>query len=139
MLSLRIQKLGDAIVIRCAGRITFTYADALRIAVLRQRRIRTVVLDLANIIAVDAAGLGMLVSLRPWAKKAGTDLKLMNVTPKVEYLLELTRLKPAFEVCSAREMLDLLCRAIHETESGRFEPAIQDSNGTHQPAGHAQW
>jgi anti-anti-sigma factor len=135
MLSFRIQKLGDATVIRCAGRITFSYADALRIAVLRQPRIRTVVLDLADIIAVDAAGLGLLVALREWSKETGTALKLMNLTPKVEALLELTHLKSAFEVCSAREMLDLLCHAIHEAESVRFGPAIHGSNASDQTSG----
>lgn len=135
MLSLRIKRLGDATIIRCAGRITVSYADALRIAVLRQPRIRTVVLDLADIIAVDAAGLGVLVSLHAWARETGAVLKLMNVTPKVERLLKLTNLNSAFEVCSGREMLDLLCRAIHETESVRFEPAIQDPSDAHQTLG----
>jgi anti-anti-sigma factor len=128
MLSLRIQKLGDATVIRCAGRLVIPYADILRNAALRQRRIRTLVLDLADIIAVDAAGLGMLASLRAWGKETGTALKLMNVTPKVEKLFELTDLKSAFEVCSGREMLALLCRAINETESVGFKTVIQDTN-----------
>jgi anti-sigma B factor antagonist len=128
MLSLRIQKLGDATVIRCTGRMVIPYAEVLRNAVLRQRRIRTLVLDLADIIAVDAAGLGMLASLRAWAKETRTALKLMNVTPKVEELLELTNLKSAFEVCSGREMLALLCRAINETKSVGFKAVIQDTN-----------
>jgi anti-sigma B factor antagonist len=128
MLSLRIQKLGDATVIRCAGRMVIPYAEVLRNAVLRQRRIRTLVLDLADIIAVDAAGLGVLASLRAWAKETRTALKLMNVTPKVEELLELTNLKSAFEVCSGREMLALLCRAINETKSVGFKAVIQDTN-----------
>jgi anti-sigma B factor antagonist len=128
MLSVRIQKLGDATVIRCAGRMVVPYAEALRNAALRQRRIRTLVLDLADIIAVDAAGLGMLASLRAWGKETRTAVKLMNVTPKVEELLQLTKLKPAFEVCSGREMLALLCRAINETESVEFKTVIQDPN-----------
>ena len=127
MLSLRIQKLEDATVIRCAGRMFIPYAEVLRNAVLGQPGIRTLVLDLADVIAVDAAGLGMLASLRAWAKETSTALKLMNVTPKVEKWLELTNLKSAFEVCSGREMLALLCRAINETESGGFT-VIEDTN-----------
>jgi anti-anti-sigma factor len=128
MLSLTIQKLEDATVIRCAGRMVIPYAEVLRNAVLRQIRIRTLVLDLADVIAVDAAGLGMLVSLRAWAKETRTALKLMNVTPRVERLLELTNLKCAFEVCSSREMLALLCRAINGPESVGFNSMIQDTN-----------
>ena len=116
MLSLTIQKLEDVTVIRCVGRMVIPYAEVLRNAVLRQLRIRTLVLDLADVIAV-AAGLGMLASLRAWARETRTELKLMNVTPKVEELLELTNLKSAFEICSGREMLALLCRAINETDS----------------------
>jgi anti-anti-sigma factor len=128
MLSLTIQKLEDTTVIRCAGRMVIPYAEVLRNAVFRQHRIRTLVLDLADVIAVDAAGLGMLASLRAWAKENRTALKLMNVTPRVEELLELTNLKSAFEVCSGREMLALLCRAINEPESVGFKTMIQDTN-----------
>ena len=128
MLSLTIQKLEDATVIRCAGRLVIPYAEVLRNAALRQCGIRTLVLDLADIIAVDAAGLGMLASLRAWGKETRAAFKLMNVTPKVEELLELTNLKSAFEVCSGREMLALLCRAINETEPEEFKTVIQDTN-----------
>jgi anti-anti-sigma factor len=103
------------------------YAEVLRNAVLRQPRIRTLVIDLADVVAVDAAGLGMLASLRAWAIETRTALKLMNVTPKLERLLELTNLKSAFEVCSGREMLALLCRAINETESVGFKTVIRDT------------
>lgn len=129
MLSLRIQRLGDATVFRCVGRITLSDAGVLRSAALRQSRIRTLVLDLAEIRAVDAAGLGILVSLRAWAKENGAALKLMNLTPRVQDLLELTNLKSAFEICSAREMLVLLCLAINETQSMGFEAPIHDPDG----------
>jgi len=85
------------------------------------------VLDLVNIAAIDAAGLGMLVSLRTSARQTGRILKLMNVTPWVERLLQLTKLKSEFEICSAREMLDLLCRAMQVSELVHSETAIEDS------------
>jgi anti-sigma B factor antagonist len=132
MLSLRIQRLGDATVFRCGNRITISDVDVLRIAALRQPGIRTLVLDLAEIIAVDAAGLGILVSLRAWAKESGVVLKLMNLTPRVQDLLELTNLKSAFQICSPREMLTLLCRAINDTQSTRFEAPIHDPDGVNE-------
>jgi anti-sigma B factor antagonist len=136
MLSLRIQKLGDATVVRCAGRMVLPYVATLRNAILRERRIRTLVLDLADIIAIDAAGLGMLASLRARTKETRTALKLMNVSPRVEELLELTNLKSAFDVCSGREMLALLCRAINETESVGFKTVIQDANRIEEALGN---
>jgi anti-anti-sigma factor len=118
MLSFTIQDLGDITIFRCVGRITAESRNRLRDAVVAQTDIRRtgtriVVLDLAEVTTVDAAGLGELVSLQTWAKAAGRELKLMNVLPRVESILELTHLQPAFEICSLGEMVDLLCRASH--------------------------
>ena len=115
MLSLRIERLGDVTVIHCAGRIVFPYNREFRIRLLQQLQTRTLVLEFVDTIAIDASGLGLLVSLRTWATQTGRALKLMNVTPRVEQLLQMTRLKPEFEICSAREMIDLLYRAIHQS------------------------
>ena len=129
MLTVRIQKLADVTVIHCAGRIAFPHASELRATVFRHTRPRALVLDLADVIVIDAAGLGMLVSLHTWAKRTRTNLKLMNLTPRVEQLLGLTRLKSEFEVCSAREMLDLLCRALQKDESAGFLVIQNAKNG----------
>ena len=115
MLKLTIRILGDAAIFRCEGRIVFPDTETLRVAVMTHRRIRSAVLDLAEIKAIDGAGLGMLVSLRTWSKTTGTTLKLMNLNQKVDYLLELTHLKPLFEICSVGEMLDLFCRAFQQS------------------------
>jgi anti-anti-sigma factor len=109
---LRIQKLGDVTIIHCAGRMAYPHATDLRSTILRQLRPRTLVLELAETVAIDAAGLGGLIGLCAWAKETRTAFKLMNLTPKVEELLQLAKLRSAFDVCSAREMLQLLCRAI---------------------------
>jgi len=113
-LNLTIQVLGDVAVLRCSGRITAEDTEDLRNAVLTPSDIHTVVLDLAEVSTVDAAGLGILASLRLWATETGTQLKLMNLAPLVEEVLEITNLKEQFEICSLSEMLDLLCRAIHQ-------------------------
>jgi anti-anti-sigma factor len=125
MLGLTIQNLGDVTIIRCKGRITFAYADMLRIAVLKQQRVRVVVLDLGEVSAVDAAGIGILVSLRKWARTNGKTLKLMNLAPNVEDLLELTNLRSAFEICSVPEMLGLLCRAFDQSQFAGAEVAVE--------------
>jgi anti-anti-sigma factor len=110
MLKTTIQSLGDATIFRCEGQIVFPDADTLRIAVLTHSRIRLAVLDLSGINAIDAAGLGIFASLRAWSRSTGTSLKLMNVNPRIEYLLELTHLMPLFETCSVRDMFELFCR-----------------------------
>ena len=128
MLSLTIQKLGDIAIVHCAGRIAFPDARELRTALLRQLRSRTLVLNLVETVAIDASGLGVLVSVRTWAKQTGRVLKLMNVTPWVEQLLRLTNLRSEFEICTPREMLDLLCRALHQPESVLSETAIEPTD-----------
>jgi anti-anti-sigma factor len=130
MLSLRIQKMGDIAIVHCTGRIAFPYARELRIALHRELRTRTVVLNLADTMAIDAYGLGVLVSIRTRAKQTGRVLKLMNLKPWTEQLLQLTKLESEFEICTASEMLDLLCRALHQLESVPFETAIQPSDGS---------
>lgn len=120
MLSFRVHNLGDVAIFECSGRITVEGGDALRDAVLRQPYVQVVVLDLKKICNIDAAGLGVLATLRSWSKANGTELKLMNVPPRLEKLLELTGLKSVLTICSAREMLDLWCRALRHSST----PAI---------------
>jgi hypothetical protein len=79
-------------------------------------------------VAIDAAGLGALVSLLAWAKSTQRTLKLMNVMPRVGHLLRLTKLNSEFEICSALEMLDLLCLAIRTGDPARSGPPVQDIN-----------
>ena len=110
-LTLATHRLDDVTVVRCLGRIVVDYAERLR-TVVKQARSPVVVLDLAETTAIDAAGLGVLVSLHRWAKAAGTKLRLMNLRPEIERLFELTNLKPVFAICSVPEMFALLCRAM---------------------------
>jgi len=125
MLRLTIQRLGDVTVFCCAGGVTFGHAETLRNAVLTHPRIRKTVLDLAEVSSLDASGLGVLLSLRAWSQEVGTVLKLMNLTPRVASVFEITQLRSAFEVCSAREMLDLLCRAIRQAEGVEAQPTFE--------------
>jgi anti-anti-sigma factor len=125
MLSLTVHIFGDVTVFRCVGRITFAYTDALRIAVIKQPRVRVAVLDLAQVSAIDAAGLGMLVSLRRWSISNGLTLKLSNLTPRVEHLLELTCLRSVFAVLSVRDMLELFCQPYHQIERPGADPEVE--------------
>jgi anti-anti-sigma factor len=114
MLSFTIHKLGNTALFRCAGRLVSDNVESLREAIQSQTQARTVVLDLAEIASIDAAGVGVLLSLREWTRVSGAAFKLMNLNPRVEEVLELTNLSAAFELCSVAEMLDLLCHAIRQ-------------------------
>ena len=109
MLNVSVQKLGDTTVLRCQGRIVIGDAcTILRNAVLGLTHTRRLVLDLAQVDRIDAGGLGVLLSLRKWARSNAIRLRLMNVMNQVEHVLELTRLDGVFEFCSVRVMFHLL-------------------------------
>lgn len=123
LLTLTIHDLDDVRILECAGRITFGCAHILRIAASQLPPVRTVVLDLRAVDRIDAAGLGILISLRTWAKETGRTIKLMNLIRIVEELLELTHLRTVFEVYSVREMLDLLCVVLDRSHAGGQQPS----------------
>ena len=83
MPKLTIHKLGEAIVFRCTGRIGFGECHILRHAVFSHPHIAIAVLDMAEVTAIDASGLGLLVELRNWASTNRIQLKLLNLTPRV--------------------------------------------------------
>jgi anti-anti-sigma factor len=125
MLRIAIHHLGDVTIYRCKGRIVFGCMDRLLTALSKQLDIRIAVFDLAEVRNIDAAGIGALVGLRKRAKASGVALKLMNLTPKLEALLELFNLRTTFEVCSLPEMLGLLCRALEQSQFVNIEPALE--------------
>jgi anti-anti-sigma factor len=137
MFEVSIQNLGDVTIFHCKGRLTFGDEDTLLNAVSSQQRLRLAVLDLAEVTAVDAAGLGMLVSLRNWARSRGVALKLMNLTPWVQDSLELTKLKSAFEICSVPEMLRLLCRALDQAKLGDLDGPVESPREVDEDAQRA--
>jgi anti-anti-sigma factor len=129
MLGITSDNLGDITVLRCIGRIAFGYADRLLIAISKQPLCRITVLDLASVTDMDAAGIGTLVAARELAKVRGITLRLMNLTPRVEDLLELTHLRSIFEICSVAEMLNLLCRAFEPSEPVNVDDVVETSLG----------
>jgi anti-anti-sigma factor len=94
MAKLTIHKLGEAVVFRCIGRIVFGECHILRHAVFSHPYIEIAVLDLGEITAIDAAGLGLLVELHKWAAAKRMQLKLLNLTPYVANLLNMTHVTP---------------------------------------------
>ena len=93
MLSVITHDVAETVVLRCQGRLVHGEESALLCAAVRHHG-RDVVLDLADVTAIDAAGIGALVSLQA----AGVYLKLMNPTEAVREVLRLTRLEGVFEI-----------------------------------------
>lgn len=101
-LSLRILRIQEAVIVRCAGRIVYQQeARALsRLAMQTLQDVDLAVLELADVTAMDSAGLGELVLLHMYAEGHGKTVKLAAVPPRVLELLELSNLTSVFEVCT---------------------------------------
>ncbi len=59
---------------------------------------RRVILDLGGVSYIDSAGLSTLVASYTSARKAGGELKLLNLTKIVHDVLQITRLSTVFEI-----------------------------------------
>jgi anti-anti-sigma regulatory factor len=69
MLNVTVENIGELAVVECEGRIVQSEAAfKLRKAVTSQTDARIVVLELSEVNAIEAGGLGMLVFLRQWAR-----------------------------------------------------------------------
>jgi len=90
---------GSKVAVLCVrGRIVRGETEVLRNAVLGQRKVSVVVLDLARVNTIDAGGLGLLLELRQHTESSGIEFRLKNVTKLVMQVLEITRLDTVFDI-----------------------------------------
>ena len=108
MLSVKTERAGDVVVVKCAGRIVRGQEHTLREAVIAEKRARIVVLDLTEVESLDAGGLNLLVSLHRWSEGNRTHLKLVNPQPFVFEMLTRTHLDCVFDISSLGEALAVL-------------------------------
>lgn len=99
MLKVTIQKLNGVAILFCQGRIVRGPETAILCAAAQEHG-RDVILDLGRVDAIDAGGLGALVSLHA----AGICLKLMHPTAQVREILRLTKLDSIFEICESESI-----------------------------------
>jgi anti-anti-sigma factor len=97
MLNVTVEDLNDIVVLRCSGRIVRGEETALLCAA-SQHHGRTVVVDFRRVDSIDAAGIGLLVSLQA----AGIYLRLINPNANVREMLRVTHLDSIFEVCESQ-------------------------------------
>lgn len=103
MLNVMVEKLGDVVILRCQGRIVRGQETAILCAAVQQYG-RELILDLRKVDAIDAAGIGVLVSLQA----AGVYLKLMAPSEQVREILRLTKLDSIFEIRGSESIGEVL-------------------------------
>jgi len=103
MLAVTVKNSDDGVVLQCNGRIVRGDETAILCAAVRQEG-RNVTLDLAAVDAIDAAGIGCLVSLQA----SGIYLTLLNPTEQVREVFRVTQLESVFEICESRVLEESL-------------------------------
>jgi anti-anti-sigma factor len=109
MLTIDVEKTGDVTVVRCVGRIVRGAGiRTLRDAVLSEKNVRIVVIDLSDVETLDAGGLTALLSLQQWARNRNVQLKLVNPSHFVNEVLTRTGLNRVFDISKFEHALFVL-------------------------------
>jgi anti-sigma B factor antagonist len=97
---LRPRRLDDVVILDLSGRITIGEGTLIirdTIKKLLDAGDRKFVLNLADCDYIDSSGLGELVTSFTTVRNAGGELKLLNLTKRVQDLLQITKLLTVFE------------------------------------------
>lgn len=95
------RQVGDVTVIDASGRITLgegssTVRDTIRDLTANGKK--KLLLNLGDVTYIDSSGIGELVSGFTSVTNQGGQLKLLNLTKRVQELLQITKLYTVFEV-----------------------------------------
>lgn len=98
---LTTRKVGDVTVIDAVGRITLgegssSFRDTIRNLVTKGDK--KLLLNLAEVTYIDSSGIGELVSAFTTVTNQGGQLKLLQLTKRIEDLLQITKLYTVFDV-----------------------------------------
>jgi len=98
---LTVRQVGDVCVVDAVGRLTLgegssTFRDTIRNLVGQGNK--KIVLNLGDVTYIDSSGIGELVSAFTTVTNQGGRLKLLNLTKRVQDLLQISKLYSVFEV-----------------------------------------
>jgi anti-sigma B factor antagonist len=100
-LQITTRQVGEAAIIEISGRITVGEGNlALRevVRTLVESGEKNIVLNLGKVSYMDSSGLGELVKTHTTIRKSEGELKLVNLSKRVDELLEMTKLSSVFDI-----------------------------------------
>ena len=100
-LNISERQAGDVTVLDLSGKITIGEGSvSLRSAIRRliEEGKKKILLNLSNVGYVDSSGIGELVSSFTTVNREGGQLKIVNLTQKIQDLLAITKLLTVFDV-----------------------------------------
>lgn len=100
---MKIEKrtVGDVHILDCSGKITLgegTMAVRNTVMDVLKDGGRKMILNLAEVNYIDSSGIGELVRTYITVSNSGGQLKLLNLTKKIQELLQITKLLTVFQV-----------------------------------------
>jgi anti-anti-sigma regulatory factor len=103
------EKIGNVAVIQCQGRLIRSDAVFnLRDAIMEQRNVSVILVDLSELESIGGGGIGMLVFLREWASCRGIQLWLFDPPSQIRRSLKQIPSTAGLKVASMHEVLELL-------------------------------
>jgi len=93
--------VGDIKVLDCSGKITLgegTMTVRNTVRDILKGNGKKIILNLADVNYIDSSGIGELVSTYTTVTNSGGQLKLLNLTKKIQELLAITKLLTVFQV-----------------------------------------
>jgi anti-sigma B factor antagonist len=106
LLTLSTRTTSDGIVtVDMVGRIVFGEESSLLREYVKKLLVNhnRIIFNLAGVTYIDSGGLGTLVALYTSARTGGGVIKLANLTPRVDDVLQITKLVTVFEVYDSEE------------------------------------
>ena len=100
-MTITTREVSHVTVVDITGRITLgeetgQVRDAIRELIAAGKK--KIIFNLANVDYIDSSGVGELVSSYTTVRNAGGDLKLLNLTKKVQEVLHVTKLYTVFDI-----------------------------------------
>jgi len=95
------RQVGDIAVLEISGRITLGEGNVMLREIVRElldKGNKKIVLDLDEVQYVDSSGIGELVKTHTTVRNRGGQLRLVNMSKRVNDLLQMTRLSSVFDI-----------------------------------------
>jgi anti-sigma B factor antagonist len=105
-LNIQEREAGDVTILDMSGKVTIGERSvALRSAIrgLLEKGRKKILLNLSGVGYIDSSGIGELVASFTAINKEGGQLKLLNLTQKLQDLLAITKLLTVFDVYETEE------------------------------------
>jgi anti-sigma B factor antagonist len=105
-MKIETRTIGDVRVLDCSGKITLgegTMAVRNTVRDILKNNGKKIILNLAEVNYIDSSGIGELVSTYSTVANNGGQLKLLNLTKKIQELLAITKLLTVFQVFDSEQ------------------------------------